>query len=196
MRIYAWATSDVGMKRSHNEDCYLIANDVRLFAVADGMGGYNAGEVAAALAVQTIDSYVNDRAAALPAITALPASTSTDDVDALSGALLQGAVRAANGAIRAASAREPAYRGMGTTTTALLLLGAGEEARAHIAHVGDSRCYRVRRDRPAQRRPLPRRATSEGRAHYARAGAPEPVQEHHHAFGRHRRPRRHRRCQH
>jgi len=135
MHIYAWASSDVGMKRSHNEDSYLIARDVQLFAVADGMGGYSAGEVASDLAVRTIDGYVHERVAHLEA----------DDDDGVR-AVLVGAVKQANAAIRQQGTADPRCRGMGTTTTTLLF----SADRAFVAHVGDSRCYRVRAGRIEQ----------------------------------------------
>jgi protein phosphatase len=135
MHIYAWASSDVGMKRHHNEDRYLLAPDLHLFAVADGMGGASAGEVASGLAVARVDAFVHTRAAALE-------GGNDDDV----AAVLVGAVGAANAAIRDQGVADPTCRGMGTTMTTLCFV----RDRAFIAHVGDSRCYRVRGGHIAQ----------------------------------------------
>jgi serine/threonine protein phosphatase PrpC len=137
MHVYAWASSDVGKKRSHNEDCYFLSREWRLFAVADGMGGAHAGEVASALAVRTLERFVDER---------LPERAqelgSHDDV----AALLVSAVSAANHAVRRRSLDDPQCRGMGTTATTLWFVGD----EAFVAHVGDSRCYRVRRGQIVQ----------------------------------------------
>lgn len=138
MMIYSWATTDVGRKRQHNEDSYLVASDVKLFAVADGMGGYNGGEVASDLAVRALDAHVHEHRASLDAAGAA-------DRPAVAAVLVD-AVKRANATIRDAGARDAAVRGMGTTTTSLLFAGG----QAFVGHVGDSRCYLVRNDRIAQ----------------------------------------------
>ncbi len=121
-RLVAAGLSDTGRVRTSNEDAYLVGNSV--FAVADGMGGHVAGEVAAATALEPIrqlDGRVfNDAPAAV------------DE--------LRAAVVAANDAVTGMAADEPSYRGMGTTLTATLVEGR----RVHIAHVGDSRAYLLR----------------------------------------------------
>jgi len=122
--------SETGPLRDHNEDCagafVSTAPDDSwdrgpVFVLADGMGGHAAGEVASRLAVDTI----------------IERWTKADPLVPPSG--LRSAVRAANEEIMD-TAREPGKRGMGTTLTALSLLGR----EAHIAHVGDSRAYLVR----------------------------------------------------
>ncbi|MDP2341250.1 MAG: Stp1/IreP family PP2C-type Ser/Thr phosphatase [Deltaproteobacteria bacterium] len=130
MLVYSWATSDVGRKRSHNEDRYLVAHDVGLFAVADGMGGHNAGEVAADLAVRVLDGFVHLHRRRLEGDAA---------------GLLKDAIVRANAVVHDAGSG-PATRGMGTTTTSLLF-AAG---RALVGHVGDSRAYLVRGGRIVQ----------------------------------------------
>lgn len=137
MHVYAWASSDVGKKRSHNEDCYFLSHHWRLFAVADGMGGAHAGEVASALVVRTLESFIDERLK--------DRATRLDHHDDVA-ALLVSAVCAANHAVRCRSLSDPLCRGMGTTTTTLWFVGD----EAFVAHVGDSRCYRVRQGRIVQ----------------------------------------------
>lgn len=108
------ALTDVGRVRSHNEDAVLAQPP--LFVVADGLGGHQAGEVASALAVQTIRDHAPRRA----------------DAPALARA-----VRAANREVIRAAREGVGRSGMGTTITAALVEGN----RVVIAHVGDSRAY-------------------------------------------------------
>ncbi|MGM0472106.1 MAG: Stp1/IreP family PP2C-type Ser/Thr phosphatase [Bacillota bacterium] len=114
--------SDVGKVRDENEDSYLklITDDYGLFAVADGMGGHNAGEVASTLAVDTLKAY-NFTIGQL----------TTD---------LETAVKRANRQILQAAKENPKYQGMGTTLTAALLTSQ----QVYIGHVGDSRAYLFR----------------------------------------------------
>ena len=60
MRVYSWGCTDVGLKRDHNEDSYLLAPDLHLFVVADGMGGHAGGEMASGISVRTVDSHVRE----------------------------------------------------------------------------------------------------------------------------------------
>jgi len=132
-----WAT-DVGKARRHNEDAALVltaahdGEDARqafgLFALADGMGGHQAGEVASSIAARTAAHHIVHQLY-LPTLVQQEHST---DQPALSEVLVN-AVQAAN---RAVASRVP---GGGTTLTCALLLGP----RAYIAHVGDSRAYTV-----------------------------------------------------
>jgi len=126
------AKSDIGLRRANNQDscAVVIAEDPRrwleqghLFIVADGMGAHAAGEVASRTATETISlSYAKNRTAEQP-----PAA-------------LHHAVYDAHRHIREQSAVDEAFRDMGTTVDAMLLLPQG----AVIAHVGDSRVYRWR----------------------------------------------------
>lgn len=115
------AASHVGMLRQQNEDSFLAQEDV--FVVADGMGGHNAGEVASALAVQGMRDA------------ATGGFTSPESVVA--------AINLANSAIHRASGGPSDQRGMGTTITAVVPLGATEHEprRMVVANVGDSRVY-------------------------------------------------------
>lgn len=119
IRISAAGRTDTGRVREANEDAFHVGDSV--YAVADGMGGHLAGEVASSLALGPIAD--------------LDGRVFADDQIAL--AALRDAVAAANRAVAAKAARDPAMRGMGTTLTAVLVEGR----RAHIAHVGDSRAY-------------------------------------------------------
>jgi PPM family protein phosphatase len=110
--------TDVGRSRSLNEDA--IVAEFPVFAVADGMGGHAAGEVASQL---TADHLADLGQAGNP-----------------TGERLVGAIRAANSAIFRKSIADPMLRGMGTTVCALSLV----DNRLAIANVGDSRVYTVR----------------------------------------------------
>ena len=125
MKPLAAAKTDVGRVRQGNEDAYLVEEP--LFAVADGMGGHLAGEVASATAVETITAGSSQE---------MPRDT----------AALAALVRGANAAIWDKAQQEPELRGMGTTCTVALV----EDGQLHIAHVGDSRAYVLRRDELTQ----------------------------------------------
>jgi protein phosphatase len=114
--------SDVGRRRSNNQDAFLILESHSLFAVADGMGGHSGGEVASALAVKTLEKVFRE-AADIP----LPRR-------------LEQSVVLANRVIYEQAQQNPALRGMGTTLTA----AAVDEGWLHIAQVGDSRLYLFR----------------------------------------------------
>lgn len=126
--------TDPGLLRSHNEDS--VGGDLRLglAVLADGMGGYQAGEIASDIAVATVLREVSQHSAEL-------AEQETPPPYPLSlREILRHAVLAANRAIYQAAEDQPEYRGMGTTIVAALW----HESRLGIAHVGDSRLYRLR----------------------------------------------------
>jgi PPM family protein phosphatase len=115
------SATDVGMVRSNNQDQVLIASP--LFAVADGMGGHAAGEVASLTAIEALAvAFAKDR----------------------STAGLQAAIKEANRAVWEKAQRDPGLRGMGTTLVALALVSDGDEEQLAIVHVGDSRVYLMR----------------------------------------------------
>ncbi len=122
-RLEGGGCTHVGHVREHNEDAWLSSPSAGLFAVADGMGGHAAGEVASALCIR-----------ALATLAAQPVPTA-DKAFALRATLER-----ANREISAAGLSDASRLGMGTTVAALWLDGA----RAVIAHVGDSRVYRLR----------------------------------------------------
>jgi PPM family protein phosphatase len=122
MKLVSAGLSDVGRERDHNEDSYAVEEELGLFIVADGMGGHQAGEVASALAITTTVEYVQSHPGG----------------DRLS--VLADAARAANARVIEEGARNRRRKGMGSTFVAMILDGDS----LGIAHVGDSRCYRIR----------------------------------------------------
>lgn len=123
--------SDIGRQRDNNEDALLywepsseeeLARKGRLAVVADGMGGYEGGQEASRLAVETVREVYDREFRGDPQMTLLEAFA------------------LAHERIQAYAALHPGFHGMGTTCTALVLLGR----RLYVAHVGDSRLYRVR----------------------------------------------------
>lgn len=122
--------TDTGRVRDHNEDSVSAAPEIALAVLADGMGGHNAGEVASALAVNTILDHMRAGCAGVG-----------EDADEPSRVeLLRSSVEAAHDAIRQKADGQPQYEGMGTTVVACLVHGD----RMIVAHVGDSRLYRLR----------------------------------------------------
>jgi protein phosphatase len=132
MRIIPYALSDVGRKREHNEDSFLVRPETGLFAVADGMGGHQAGEKASRMALETLSDVLK------------PPGESADREDVLSR--LRDATQAAGAAIYDAAQADPELQGMGTTLTSLWFHGG----RVYLAHVGDSRAYLFRDGRTQQ----------------------------------------------
>jgi protein phosphatase len=130
------ARTDVGMKRQHNEDSFLVNEDLGLYVVCDGMGGHAGGETASRLAVQTIEREL------------LSAKLRGDDPFAVQVALadsplaaaLREAVEGACAAVYRTSRANPELAGMGTTCISLLV----KNGHAIVGHVGDSRAYLVR----------------------------------------------------
>ncbi len=127
--------TDTGPVRTANEDHWHIDVGCGLFMVADGMGGHQAGEIAAHLAVAEV---VADLAVSAGEAFAWPLGR--DSSQPLAFNRLSHALRRANDAVYAAGVADPALMGMGTTLTVLLI----DEGRAAIGSVGDSRAYLVR----------------------------------------------------
>lgn len=126
--------TDVGKVREHNEDSIAGDADSGLLVLADGMGGYNAGEVASSLAVKTIVSMVREHMARenLRAIDAESGLSRTSII-------LRDAIHRANKIIYQTARTQAQYEGMGTTVVAALFF----DNKVTIAHVGDSRMYRA-----------------------------------------------------
>ncbi|WP_242395460.1 Stp1/IreP family PP2C-type Ser/Thr phosphatase [Anaeromyxobacter oryzisoli] len=136
LTIAASGQTDVGQRRDHNEDAYLVDPDLKLFVVADGMGGHAGGGTASRLAVETIREAVGQARERDPRLFESPAGVEESPIPDV----LRRAVEAACERIFQTAQAEPELTGMGTTVTAALVEGAG----AYVAHVGDSRCYLVR----------------------------------------------------
>ena len=134
------ASTDVGRLRDHNEDNYLVDRKLGLFIVADGMGGHAAGEVASALAVRIIHEELRKEEETIEAAGAASRGSRT----ILN--LLEHAVQRACARIHEEARVDAAKRGMGTTLSALMIVGAY----GFIAHVGDSRIYLLRDGRIQQ----------------------------------------------
>ena len=117
MRFASGSRSDVGRGRPENEDSLLVDPDHGIYAVADGMGGHRAGEVASAIAIEVLKTAFEN------------------------GQPLDEAIEAANRAVFAKAAGDPALSGMGTTLTAAVVEA---DQTALLGHVGDSRAYLLR----------------------------------------------------
>ncbi len=131
--------SDPGMVRTHNEDSVFVDAPAGLAVLADGMGGYNAGEVASGIAVKVISGGL------VPELRSERELSKVDVATGLTHAalLLQQQIAAANKGIYEAAQARPECAGMGTTVVAAVLCGN----RISIGHIGDSRCYRLRADK-------------------------------------------------
>jgi serine/threonine protein phosphatase PrpC len=139
MNFIAAGLSDVGLQREHNEDSFCILSQHRLFVVADGMGGHRAGDVASRMATTEMGAFFD------------ATSVDGDDVDwpreddsrlTLDQNRLVSAVKLANQRIFQTSVGDRSVQGMGTTVVGALF--TRKDRKIHIAHVGDSRAYRVR----------------------------------------------------
>jgi serine/threonine protein phosphatase PrpC len=129
--------TDVGLEREHNEDSFGLLPQYSLFIVADGMGGHKAGDVASNMAIEAVDEFFK--------------ATEREDITwpfhfdpnlPFSVNRLVTAVQVANSRIYQASMKNNEHQGMGTTVVGIHLVDDLDTC--HIAHVGDSRCYRIR----------------------------------------------------
>ena len=130
------ARSDNGRVRENNEDSFRVVPELNLFVLSDGMGGQASGEVASRLAAETIVAHCREAEAnpSLPII-----GERIDGASAMANRLAS-AVRLANQAVHQAAERNEARTGMGATVVAVQFA----DERMTIAHVGDSRAYRLR----------------------------------------------------
>lgn len=134
--------TDVGVVREHNEDSAHVDSAYRFFVVADGMGGHAAGEVASAMAVQTVRETLEQAGQEIASFADQPDEEGRKELVTL----LETAVRAAHRAVFERGSRETDKQGMGTTLEVVLVSGS----EAFIAHVGDSRTYLLRESRAVQ----------------------------------------------
>jgi serine/threonine protein phosphatase PrpC len=136
LRIEVAGETNVGMKRTHNEDNFSIIEESGLYIVADGMGGHASGEIASKMAVEALREF-------FVATASDPERTWPYKMDRSKGyeenRLITG-IKLANLRIFESAQREPRQRGMGTTIVALFAVEDG----VYLAHVGDSRVYRMR----------------------------------------------------
>jgi serine/threonine protein phosphatase PrpC/CRP-like cAMP-binding protein len=137
-----FAATDVGRQRDHNEDNYLVDPKLHLFVVADGMGGHAAGEVASQIAVHEVSRVIRENTDVIGRYANDHEMAARQDILAV----LEHAVQTACASIYHRGQDEPEKRGMGTTTSALLICGD----RGFIAHVGDSRIYLLRQSQVHQ----------------------------------------------
>lgn len=136
MRIEVAGLSHVGMKRTHNEDSYLLLPDEGLFCVADGMGGHASGEIASKMAIEEMADFfkmtARDQDATWP--------YKMDKARNYDENRLATAIKLANMRIFERAANDPQYRGMGTTVVSLHFVPNAQTA-VYAGHVGDSRIY-------------------------------------------------------
>jgi len=142
LRIEVAGETNVGMKRTHNEDNFSIIEDAGLYIVADGMGGHASGEVASKMAVDSLKEF-------FAATAQDPERTWPYKMDRSKGyeenRLITG-IKLANLRIYESAQRDPRQRGMGTTIVTMFAVEDG----VYVAHVGDSRGYRIRDGRIEQ----------------------------------------------
>jgi len=129
--------TDTGKVREHNEDAIGVEQDLGLLVLADGMGGYNAGEVASGIAVETVLKQVTESIERL--------GEGRDEIEPQTGLwrqsiILRDAIARANKLIHNRAKIQAECEGMGTTIVACLFYNN----RVSVAHVGDSRMYRLR----------------------------------------------------
>jgi protein phosphatase len=127
MRLASIGASDVGRKRVHNEDSFLVMPESGLFCVADGLGGHASGEVASRMAVEELAAHFR--------------ATDSEPADRAHEDRVAEAIRIANRSILARARSEPDLSGMGTTLVAGYFT---EDGPLVVGHVGDSRAYLFR----------------------------------------------------
>lgn len=126
MNLSIWGATDVGLKRKNNQDSILVNQNMNLYIIADGMGGHKGGEVASALAIETVENVISEGG------------------NKPIKELLRTAYGQASGKIyQTANVERPELRGMGTTMVVAYFHGT----ELFIANVGDSRTYLFKNDR-------------------------------------------------
>lgn len=128
-----FAKTDIGQERKGNEDFFYISEEkdkIKLYIIADGMGGYNAGEVASKMAVQAAKEYIYNNFEKSKA-------TKEDIINLINNSILY-----ANDVVYKKSQEKKELEGMGTTLDVCLIYNN----KIYIGHIGDSRVYRIRKD--------------------------------------------------
>ena len=131
--IKAYAKSDIGKVREKNQDSYYISDSlsqVQLYMLADGMGGYNGGEIASRLAAETTKNYIQNNFEKIE-----------HDKEAISK-LIKDAMEYANMVVYEESKKDENLQGMGTTLDVCFIYNS----KIYIGHVGDSRIYLIKKD--------------------------------------------------
>ncbi len=136
MRMVSAGRTDVGVKRAHNEDNFLTLPEENVYAVADGMGGHSSGEIASQIAIEGISNFF--KATRQDEDITWPYKMDKNRPYDENRFVMS--VKLANLRIFEASQREARYRGMGTTVAGMNFL----DGDILVAHVGDSRVYRIR----------------------------------------------------
>jgi serine/threonine protein phosphatase PrpC len=136
MRLCSHGMSDVGKKRTLNEDSFLADDDLGFYVVADGVGGHAKGEIASALAVEEAYGFVARSRGTIESFLKDPAEDNLFSVKRL----MESAIQSACYMVYGLAEQDPARHGMSTTVSALLLA----EGLGIVAQVGDSRVYRLR----------------------------------------------------
>ena len=131
--VIAYAKSDIGKAREMNQDAYYISDsssEVKLYLLADGMGGYKGGEIASSLAIKCTRSYIENNFKETP----------KDKENLIQ--LVASSMEYANMVIYEKAKENKELEGMGTTLEVCLIYNN----KAYIGHIGDSRIYRIRKD--------------------------------------------------
>lgn len=131
MKVFA--NTDVGKARDMNEDFYYASDpreEIKLYILADGMGGYNGGEIASRLATSSVKSYIESNYS----------NTNLEDKESIEH-LIENAIEYANMVVYEKSKEDATLEGMGTTIEVCLICNN----RVYIGHIGDSRVYRIRK---------------------------------------------------
>lgn len=140
--LEAFGQTDVGRRRKLNEDNFLVDTETNLYAVCDGMGGHNAGEVASKMAIETLGAFIqkSHKEKEITWPYGLDVNLSFD------GNRLKTAIKLANKRVYKAADNREDYTGMGTTVVAMLV----SSKTLTIGSAGDSRCYLLRNDKLTQ----------------------------------------------
>jgi PPM family protein phosphatase len=142
LRVRFAGETDIGRKRTHNEDHLYLPDDERLAIVADGMGGHASGEVASQIAVEAVVEFFQTTANENPMT--WPFKVDRGNRQEVNRLVV--GIKLANLKVFEAAQRDDKLHGMGTTLVSLFFL----DDCAIIGHVGDSRCYRIRDQQIAQ----------------------------------------------